>query len=235
MAERFSASAAGRHMGCHASANLPLAIPGYKDPVVDDTPASAAGTMRHKLLEPIMSLTTKEIDGFAKYLQYVADLRKTRRFKVLVEQMMVAEWLDTKPKTTADLVLYTQDEIHILDGKWGKIPVYAQGNVQLMFYAVTYAVFAPRAKKVTVHILQPLIDNYDSWEISTTELRQFMEDALAAERAIQAGDTTFAPGDHCTFCPANPHGRGAKSTTFCPELMSIFYPKIIDEDAILDL
>ncbi len=233
--ERFSASSAGRHMACHASANLPAAIPHWQDPELEDTAASASGTAKHKLLEPIMYLSTKEIDGFAKYLQYIADLRKTRRFKALVEQKMTAEWLATKPSTTADLVLYTQDEIHILDGKWGKIPVHARNNVQLLFYAVTYAVFAPRAKKVTVHILQPLIDNYDSWEISTTELKQFMADAIAAEAAIQGGDVTFSPGDHCTFCPANPHGRGTKGRPFCPTLMGMYYPNIVNEDEILAL
>jgi len=42
MPERFSASQAGRHMACHASADLEKAIVGYIPPVDDRTVDNAA-------------------------------------------------------------------------------------------------------------------------------------------------------------------------------------------------
>ena len=235
MTERFSASVAARQMACPASANLPLAIPNWVPPVVDEMAgAKGDGTRLHEMLEPIMGLSPKRLGQMAQVLQYMADLRKTRRFTVMVEQKVQATWLTTQPYTTADVVLYTQDEIHVVDFKWGKIPVEVVGNEQLLFYAVCYAPLAPRAKGVTVHVLQPDV-GFESWFADTTVLAKFMADAQAAEKKIQAGDTTFGPSDHCKFCPANPHSRSDKGRPLCPAMMQLLYPGHLDEDAVLAL
>lgn len=237
MPERFSASNAKKHMACHASANLELAIPEYVAPVEDRTANNAAnrGTRKHELVEPIMELPASEIRQVAKYLEYVADVRARRRFKVMTEAKVTAEWLSSKPQTTADLVLYTQDEIHILDGKWGKVPVYVHDNAQLLYYAVCFAPLAPRAKGVTLHIMQPALDYYEELFVSAEDLKKFMDEAIATDMAIASGDLSFQPGDHCTFCPANPHSRGQKGSKFCPVLLDIYYPKPFDEDELLNL
>ena len=238
MPQRFSASKAAMHMACHASANLDLAITGWTPPVEDRTADNAAnrGTAKHQMLEPIMELGAKDIGHMAKYLQYIADLRSTRRFKVLVEQEVTATWLPSQPTTKADLVLHTLDEIHVLDGKWGKIPVDVFENAQLLYYAACYGGLAPKAKGVTVHILQPYADNYDSWFIDSIRLKRFMDDAIKTDRAILAGSTTFGPSDECKFCPANPHSRAAqKGTPLCPAMLNILYPAKVNEDEILGL
>jgi hypothetical protein len=237
MSVRFSASNAGRLMACPASAHLELAIPNWVEPVRDETAGQkGVGTARHKMLEPLMELSPSDLQHMANLIQYVADLRKTRRFKVLIEETVTAEWLASKPKTTADQVLYTQDELHIIDYKWGKIPVSVLDNVQLLFYAVCYAPLAPKAKQVTLHILQPYADNYDKVVVTTTELAKFMEEAMAAEAKVLAKDLSFGPSDHCMFCPANPHSRGDKGKPLCPPMMQMLYPTArVDEDAILGL
>jgi len=225
-------------MACHASANLELAIPGWQPPVVDDTAgAKGHGSDVHKIFEKVNELPAREIAAFAKVLAYVAELRSTRRFKVMIEPKIQATWLPSAPRTTADLVLYTQDEIHVLDGKWGKIPVEVIDNKQLMYYAVCFAPLAPKAKGVTLHVLQPALgdDGYNSWFVDTNQLKQFMAEVQAAERAIQAGDTTFGPSDECKFCPAFPHARGLKGKPLCPVTMQLLYPGVVDEDAILAL
>lgn len=222
-------------MSCHGSANLEVAIPGYVHPVEDRTADNAAnrGTAKHEMLEPIMKLSPKDVLMMAKVLQYVADLRAKRRFNVLVEQGVKATWLQTQPGTTADLVLYTQDEIHVVDFKWGKIPVEVIGNPQLLYYGVCFAELAPKAKGVHLHIVQPYADVFESWFADTNELARFMSEAQAAEAAIQQGDLSFGPSDHCKFCPANPHSRGAKGSAFCPAMLQILYPQHVDEDEIL--
>lgn len=237
MTERFSASVAGRHMACHASANLELAIPNWEAPVRDETAGQkGVGTARHKMLEPMMELGPSDLQHMIDVMQYVADLRKTRRFKVLVEEKVQATWLQSQPFTTADLVLHTQDELHIIDYKWGKIPVEVVDNEQLLFYGVTYAPLAPKAKQVTLHILQPYAANYSSWTVTTLELQKFMDEAIAAEDSILRGSLQFGPSDHCTFCPANPHSRSDKGRPLCPPMMQLLYPtNRLDEDAILGL
>jgi hypothetical protein len=236
MPKRFSASVAAMSMACHASANLDLAIPGWVEPVRDEMAgAKGVGTLMHEAFAKVVEQPASDIKHMISALQYVADLRSKRRFKVLVEHEMKATWLTSEPKTTADLVLYTQDEMHVLDLKWGKIEVDVYDNEQLMFGAVTYGALAPKAKGVTTHILQPRAGGFASEFVDTLRLQKFMKDAQDAERAILNGSIQFGPSEHCTFCPANPHSRGDKGSPLCPVMMQMLYPRVIDEDEILAL
>lgn len=227
MTERFSASVAGKHMSCHASANLELAIPHWTPPEEDPNADNAAnrGTQMHEMFASIMSLPTADARRMAEAIAFVAGIRARRRFKTLIEQVVQATWLTSAPNTCADLVLYVADEIHVFDLKTGKIPVSAVENEQLLYYAVTYGALAPKAAGVHLHIVQPWADNIESWFADTARLQQFMADAQKAEAQILNGSTQFSPGDHCKFCPANPHGRGAKGKPFCPAMMSLLYPQ----------
>jgi hypothetical protein len=234
--EKFSASVAKRHMGCTASANLDVAIPNWVQPEKDEEKDNAAnrGTMMHALFAGVMGLKAKDAWNLAKAIEYVAVLRQQRRFNVVIEQPMQAAWLDTAPTTTADLVLYVADEIHIFDLKTGVIPVEAVDNDQMMYYAATYGQLAPKAKGVHLHIVQPWADNMEVWYVTTSEIAAFMAAARKAEADIQAQVVDFNPGDHCMFCPANPHGRGLKGRPFCPAMMELLYPQEpTDEDEIL--
>lgn len=228
MAERFSASQASKFMACHGSANLELAIPNWVPPVDDRTADTAAnrGTTMHGMFAEIMSLSTKDTIMMAKAIAYVAEVRVTRKFQVLIETPVHANWLSTRPGTTADLVLYVADEIHIFDLKTGVTPVSAVENYQLLYYALCYGSLAPKAKGVHLHIVQPWADNMEGWFASATRLQQFMEEAQRTELKLEAGDTTLTPGDHCTFCPANPHGRGQRGRPYCPAMMEVFYPQV---------
>lgn len=235
MAERFSASSAAKHMACPASANLDLAIPGWVQPPRTIGGAADDGTFMHELFAKLMERSTRDLEHFIEALSYVHKLRQTRRFKVLVEQTIKAKWLTSQPDTQVDLVLYTQDEIHVLDLKWGKIRVEVIDNDQLMYYAVCFAHLAPKAKGVRLHIMQPKALNMESVFVTTTELKEWMDKAMAAEKKILAGDTTFGPSDHCKFCPANPHSRGEKGSPLCPAMTQLLYPRVLDEDDILNL
>lgn len=236
MTERFSASSAARHMSCPASANLDVAIPGWTPPIKDDTVgAKAEGTALHQMLEPVMNLSPVTLLHFAQVVQYVADLRATRKFNVLVEHEFVATWLPSQPRTTPDLVLYVKDEIHVIDFKWGRIPVQVINNAQLLFYAACAGELSPRAEGVTMHIVQPRAGIFEDWYADTTVISEFMHDAALTDAKLIAKDTTFGPSDHCTFCPANPHSRGDKGTPMCPAMMKILYPPLLDEDEMLAL
>jgi hypothetical protein len=234
--ERLSASSASKHMNCHASANLEVAIPGYTKPLQDPSANNAAnrGTALHDTFASLMAIPVSDTKNFSAALSYTAEVRSRRRFQSLIELEMDVDWLVSKPKTTADLVLYTADEMHILDLKTGKIPVHAYDNYQLKYYAATYGFLAPKAKGVTVHIVQPWAGIMEESFVSSQEIAAFMAEARAHEDSIMAGDVTFQPGDHCTFCSANPRSRGAKGKPSCPVLMGMYYPTVVDETAMLE-
>lgn len=225
--EKFSASVASRHMGCSASADLEKAIPHWiapeKDPDADN--AANRGTKMHEVFAQAGAMSAKDMHMMGIAIEYTGVLRQKRRFRSLIEQPVEVEWLDSKPRTTADLVLYTKDEIHVLDLKTGKIPVEAMENSQMLYYAATYGHLAPKAAGVTLHVVQPWADNIESWFASAARIAQFMLDARAAERKILNGQLQFTPGDHCMFCPANPHSRAAKGRPFCPAMMELLYPE----------
>ena len=223
-------------MACHASAHLELAIPNWSPPVVDQMAgAKGKGTAMHAMLEPLWDLSVADMAHVVNVIQYVANIRSKRRFKTAIEETVVADWLPSKPKTTADLVLYVQDEIHVIDFKWGKIPVEVVDNKQVLYYARSYAHLAPKAKGVTGHIVQPYAGVFESWFMDTAELLRFENAAVATDRAISRGSVTFGPSDSCTFCPAYPHSRSDKGKPLCPATMQLLYPPIMHEDEILAL
>lgn len=237
MTERFSASAAPRLMQCAASGNLDVAIPGWTPPEVDDTKgAKGKGTELHAILEASAQYTAKDMLHLSQAMQYVAELRSRRRFNIITEYTTWAEWLPSKPTTTMDVVLYTQDELHVVDYKTGRIHVDVMDNEQLLFYAACAAQeFAPRAKGVTLHVVQPWADNIEEWFVTSERLLQFIDEAQIAEGKITSKQVEFMPGDHCTFCPANPHSRGDKGSPKCPAMMTLLYPMHEDEEEILKL
>lgn len=234
--ERLSASVAGRHLACHASANLEAAIHGWTPPEVDpEKGAKGVGHELHRIFQEVNELQSPaNLRKFSQALDYIADLRSQRRWKMKLEESVEIDWLSTLPKTTADMVLYTQDELHIVDLKTGKIKVDVVDNEQLLYYACAYADLAPKAKGATLHIVQPWADNMESWYVSAEALTQFASKLQQADKAIQAGDTSFGPSDHCLFCPAYPHSRGDKGKPLCPATMKILYPDHLNEDEILN-
>lgn len=233
--DRLTASVAAKHIHCHASANLELAIPGFEPPIEDPTVDNAAnrGTRLHELFAELMHGSTKDAKKFSEALEYVSEVRSRRRFRRLIEKTEDVVWLHAGLQTTADLVLYVRDEIHVLDLKTGRIPVEVTDNYQLLYYAATYGHYAPNAKGVHLHIVQPWADNMEEWFADTQTIADFMQQAVDAQMQIDNGDTTFTPGDWCTFCPANPHARTEKGHPSCPAMMRMLYPEILDEQEIL--
>lgn len=174
-------------------------------------------------------------------LEYIAELRTGKRYNVKRELPVTPTWLDVDPVTgkhptsTLDLVLYTQTELHVLDLKWGKIPVPVTDNIQTIFYGLSVRHLAPKAKGMTIHILQPRAKNMDSQFLSNAELSKFEADLLAAQRRVNAKDLTFGPSDYCMFCPAYPHSRSPKGAPLCPATMQLLYPQPFEDDVILGL
>lgn len=235
--KRFSASNAAQLISCPGSADLENAIPGFQYPEVDDTKgARGKGSRLHKWLAETADWPAKDLSRVAKALEYVADLKATRRFKVLVEETVTPEWLQESRNTTVDLVLYLQDELHIVDWKTGAIPVSPVNNAQLMFYALCFMHLAPEAAGAWLHIVQPWAPNgCAAWWASAEDLQDFMTLAQETEQKILAKDPTLSPSDHCTFCPAYPHSRGDKGHPLCPPARLLLYPSPYDEEEVLAL
>jgi hypothetical protein len=174
----------------------------------------------------------KTLRFLAATATYMADLleRNTARAVVYGEQSVIATWLPSTPPTTPDVAIVGDSVLEIVDYKTGAIKVEPTDNDQLMFYAACWLKMAPNATEFTVHVLQP--DNLTSWTAPVSYLKEWMKRAIAADKRIQAKDLTLNPSDHCTFCPANPWGRGDKSEAKCPAQHRLLYPPVYDEDEL---
>lgn len=167
----------------------------------------------------------RRIVHLCEALRYMDVLMKDMKKPVLIlEEELKATWLETAPGTTADAVLYDDegDDIHIVDLKMGDVSVSPMGNEQLMYYLKTWLVKLGRKfKNMQVHILQR--KNLDYWPVSNKILEDWAVDVKKSEAEILAGDLSLTPGDHCTFCPANPHGRGDRGSKSCPAMLTLLY------------
>lgn len=110
---------------------------------------------------------------------------------------------------SADMVGRLGDTAIILDWKFGDgVPVPAEENYQLMFYACaakrtkeTQWAF-DGAKEVELVIIQP--PSIKRWKTTFERLEQFERELVAAVKKAGSDSAPLAAGSHCRWCAAKP-------------------------------
>lgn len=243
--KKFSASQAERFIACHASADLEKAIPGFtlpeddeeREPVIPDnigyivdmidkvstdtgsSKAASRGTLLHACVATLMAeyKTAGQWAALTALFVSLATWMQKRRFKILIEETGWMDWLQSPAPTTADIVMYTSDELHIWDWKFGSMPVNVAA-LQLKIYALVFLHLAPKAKGAWVHVLQP--GNYAEVYFSRDQLEAARDLVIKHEAEVIAGDLSFNTGKQCEFCPASPYTRGAKGNISCTQFIT---------------
>ena len=120
---------------------------------------------------------------------------------------------------TADCILRGEDTLHVLDFKYGRVPVHAKYNFQLIAYALG-AMESKNYQRILLHIVQPRSIDHENrlttWETNSESLlaffRHFIEPAIqnAASRspAVTPGET------QCKWCKA-----ADPKNNKCPEFL----------------
>ena len=85
----------------------------------------------HEMFADVMTLSTKDIVMMARALEYVAEVRSTRKFQVLIETTGQGDVAGASAETTGGPGAVHADEIHVIDLKTGMIPVEVVDNEQL--------------------------------------------------------------------------------------------------------
>ena len=104
---------------------------------------------------------------------------------------------------TADVLLVTEDTIHVIDLKFGAgVPVSAQGNSQLRLYGMGALNLFPNSKHIKMTINQPRLESRDTEELEKKELLDWAFDYVRprAEEAIKGEGVLQATEDACRFC-----------------------------------
>ena len=111
---------------------------------------------------------------------------------------------------TSDVLLIDNVKLHahVIDWKFGSgVMVYAEDNPQLMAYAAGSIGWPTNVKTITLHIVQPAKEHYDTWDITVQELHDWVHGKLASaiNRSLY-DEPTFNPGlSQCRWCEAKHH------------------------------
>lgn len=153
---------------------------------------------------------SEEMQGYTDiYLDYLKEisLKSKIRPNVAIELKVDYSKYAKEGFGTADCTMCINDELHIIDFKYGKgVPVSAEENPQLKLYAlgaldkykIIYSI-----QKIILHIVQPRLNNISEYELNRADLEFWGENVVkpAATKAYM-GIGEFAPGEHCRFCKA---------------------------------
>lgn len=224
----LSPSAAARWINCPGSVRLSEQVPPE-----GSTSYADEGTVAHSLAEAKLRYNARqigrdvfdaEVDRIRKSEYHCGEMDEATDFyaNLVWERLMGAgpdavlmveqrlDLSDWAPDCfgTSDAVVIGGDAIEVIDLKYGKTKVLAQGNPQLSLYGLGAAdLFEGLYDFGTVRmtIVQPRLDHISTEEISLEELRQWGEETVRPA-AREAMDPTIRPtvaaGDWCRWCPA---------------------------------
>jgi len=153
-------------------------------------------------------LYTKEMDGFTDaYLDYITGIAyslPSAPYVAVEKQVDYGSWAP-EGFGTCDCILLQGTEMHVCDFKYGKgKAVSSRENPQLMLYALgawnAFRMIYP-VRTVTLHIIQPRIDNTSSWDLPLEELLRWGEETVKPQ-ALKAwrGEGECVQGKWCDDC-----------------------------------
>lgn len=177
-----------------------------------DNEAADRGTLGHALTEAILRGEVLAPEYTAQY-DAMSDADKFDLSKAVADCVEVVKhyaksasimWLETKIPDdlisnhggTVDVILVYGDTLHVIDYKFGRVPVEAEGNTQLQCYLNLARQLLPEPSRFFGTIVQPYQDGEDTVEFSRDDLEAFYLRVLHA-----AESSEFRAGDHCTYCP----------------------------------
>ena len=244
----LSASGAHRWLECTPSARL--------EENFEDKPSESAkeGTLAHAiaeakvrnmLIDPLPkrsfnkllkdftndSMYQKEMDALTnEYAEYIRGivLSYPQKPYVAVEVKLNLSAYIPEGFGTADCIIISGNELHIVDLKYGKnVPVSAEDNPQLKLYALgavgEYELFY-NIQSVHMHIFQPRNkDGGGTFTTSVQELKAWGEGIRPTVEMAYMGAGEQKVGPWCGFCKAKPICQ--KHAEKCRELAKLDFKK----------
>ena len=250
---RFSPSAANRRIHCPPSLLLEEQFQ------EDESIYAAEGTAGHALAEHLIRKylgqpTTRPVSEYYKdelleavdaYVSFVTgEIEDARRAckspLLLVEQRIDASEYVDSCFGTADMVIITDREAHVIDLKLGKgVEVHAEENPQLMIYGLGVLHMAELLydiETVRMTIFQPRLSNCSTWSVSPESLKRWGDEVLrpaGAKALIGAGE--FSAGSWCRFCRARNRCRARAESYLALAEMDFRQPALLTDTEISEI
>ena len=143
------------------------------------------------------------------YIDLVRDIVRSTGGELAVEQRLSIEFItgEADAHGTADAVIVSDDELVIIDAKFGRgVEVTAERNEQLLMYAAAayeYWSLLYRFTQIRLVICQPRLNASPEWVCGIDELDEFTARATEAAQATHAADAPLVPSPKaCQWCRA---------------------------------
>lgn len=232
----FGGSTADRTLNCHGWRKAADALP-----MIDRTSAAAErGTAMHNVMEQCLLNSTTVLQELEKNPDHGFDDYDVGH--LLAAERMVAEVFAHYNITefaceplmrladdiggSTDIIAAGEKHCLVLDYKFGRMPVAADGNAQLLFYHML-AKNSPEVADLTHNrdlvgvIIQPAVSfKADVYEFLPEEVAAFEPRMMDAIKAARVGGE-FKAGSHCSFCPNEPYCPAKQAQVKMIQRMSV--------------
>lgn len=259
---RLSASGAKRWMACTPSVALEEQFPESSSTYADE------GSFAHSLAELIINynlhnMTKAEFnkrfeklkqnqyynqemqDYIDDYVRQIWEFTNEAKAKckdviVLTEQRLDFSAYVEDGFGTGDVVIIGDDELHIIDLKYGKgVGVSAEDNPQIRLYgigAIEAFSMIYDFDRVRMTIIQPRLEMTTSETLTVEELVTWADTEVKPRAALaMAGEGEFVVGDHCRFCKARATCRARAEYNLELTKMEFTQPELLQDDEIGDI
>lgn len=173
-----------------------------------ETPSKDAdeGTMLHErvVTKDMSGLTTEQETSVQKCLDAIEEIDPEHKYNIYHEKELKLIGNDLKVITfgTSDVVIPMDDVVHVIDWKFGRIPVeYAGENIQLACYgAMAMQTFSK--PKAIVHLVQPRINRHDIFPFTDADAITATISNIISK--CEAGNAELIPDadKQCKYCRA---------------------------------
>ena len=140
------------------------------------------------------------------YISHVQSLQALPGATVVLEKRLVVPHTSGRVWGTLDCGVYTEDELHIVDLKFGKGVAVDPAGPQLKLYALGFAGYVDEIRPdtpITLTVCQPRVggDPLRSYFASLGGLWDWRDGVVRPAIArIKKGDTSEVAGPHCRWC-----------------------------------
>lgn len=206
----LSASASHRWIECPGSVGMSMDAPRR------DSDASLEGTKAHGVVESLLkNIQPSDVsDEMLNYCTAFVDYVYSIPGKIYSEITLDYSWVtgvkeintETDSFGTSDVVIIGDDELHVIDFKYGMTKISAQNNTQMFLYAMGAKIqfFKGKKPKIFCHIYQPRIDWVDVWQVPSDiydMTAKIYNSAQQAVHGVKNIGSYLKSGDHCQWCP----------------------------------
>lgn len=185
------------------------------------------------------------LDEVEKYTSYcieqyrAAKANGTGAIALIEERVDLTAWIP-EAFGTNDFIVISDGTMEIVDLKYGRgVVVSATANKQLMLYALGALAKYELSYDITnirLTIIQPRIDNINSWEIDPDSLMDWAETEVKkkAELAFK-GEGELAAGDWCKFCKVKNRCRELAAQNMRLAQHEFKEPALLSDDEISNI